>query len=285
MRPSPESLAEAERWVLAEPFRVRRGRVGDRLGTGTGSSMEFQDHRAYVVGDDIRQVDWRAYGRSDQLLVRQYREEIAPRVDLFLDSSASMAVGLDKAALAVELPLLLWRAARSAGMGVSAVALGDVAQRLSLEEVETRGVDLTARSPLVETLSESGALLTNGSLRILISDLLFPHDPTVLCERLARGAGGLLVIQLLGQTDMELATLGGSVQALRLEDPETGQKRDLILDDAARARYLKRLERQTAAVREALQLFGGSFLRVTGGKSLGAIARQDLVPAGVLVPS
>src|SRR6187431_2387720 len=77
---------------LALPRTLLRGRAGERLGAGTGSSLEFQDYRPYAPGDDLRHVDWAAYARSELLAVRLYREEVAPRVDLVIDVSRSMAV-------------------------------------------------------------------------------------------------------------------------------------------------------------------------------------------------
>ena len=68
------------------------GLIGERLGSGTGSSLEFQEYRPYTPGDDLRHVDWAAYARSETLAVRLYRQEVAPRIDLVLDVSKSMAV-------------------------------------------------------------------------------------------------------------------------------------------------------------------------------------------------
>src|SRR5687767_15395300 len=83
------------------------GRVGERLGSGTGSSLEFQDYRPYTPGDDLRHVDWAAYARSELLAVRLYREEVAPRIDLVLDISRSMAVTEQKLRAYGELAGLL----------------------------------------------------------------------------------------------------------------------------------------------------------------------------------
>ncbi|MEE3284389.1 MAG: DUF58 domain-containing protein, partial [Planctomycetota bacterium] len=66
------------------------GRAGELLGRGTGSSLEFQEYREYTPGDDIRHLDWAAYGRSDTLMVRLFREEISPRTEILVDASASM---------------------------------------------------------------------------------------------------------------------------------------------------------------------------------------------------
>ena len=93
----PETRQAAEGWRLALPGRPLGGRIGERLGRGTGTSLEFMDFRDYVPGDDLRHIDWSAYARTDQLKVRLYREEIAPALDIVVDLSPSMAVTPAKA--------------------------------------------------------------------------------------------------------------------------------------------------------------------------------------------
>src|SRR5438552_15467907 len=88
--PAVQTVAGAFR--LSMPRAPAGGRLGERLGSGTGSSLEFQDYRQYAPGDDLRHVDWAAYARSEVLTVRLYREEVAPRIDLVFDLSRSMAV-------------------------------------------------------------------------------------------------------------------------------------------------------------------------------------------------
>src|SRR5476651_2146544 len=56
-----------------------------------GFSVEFAEYRAYQLGDDLRRIDWRLYGRTDRLNVKQYEQETQLRVFLVLDTSASMA--------------------------------------------------------------------------------------------------------------------------------------------------------------------------------------------------
>jgi uncharacterized protein (DUF58 family) len=55
-----------------------------------GFSVEFSEHREYVPGDEIRHLDWRAYGRSDRYYVKLYEQETNMRATLVLDTSASM---------------------------------------------------------------------------------------------------------------------------------------------------------------------------------------------------
>ena len=59
------AIRAAAGFRLAMPRTPIGGRVGERLGSGTGSSLEFQDYRPYAPGDDLRHVDWAAYARSE----------------------------------------------------------------------------------------------------------------------------------------------------------------------------------------------------------------------------
>ncbi len=74
--------------------RIVSGRQrGERKTTKTGTGIEFADHRPYTDGDDIRNVDWGALARLNQVLVRQYEEDEDLPIHLVCDGSASMSTG------------------------------------------------------------------------------------------------------------------------------------------------------------------------------------------------
>lgn len=56
-----------------------------------GFSVEFKEHRQYVPGDDIRDIDWKLFGKTDRMFIREYEEETNLRCTILLDSSGSMA--------------------------------------------------------------------------------------------------------------------------------------------------------------------------------------------------
>jgi uncharacterized protein (DUF58 family) len=58
-----------------------------------GSSVEFAEYRKYVPGDDLRRLDWRAYGRSDRFYVKEFEADTNLRCCLVLDTSGSMDFG------------------------------------------------------------------------------------------------------------------------------------------------------------------------------------------------
>lgn len=70
--------------------------TGNRKSVQKGSSTEFSDFREYMPGDDIRRIDWNAYGRLDRLYVKEYMEEKEAVVSILLDTSASMDYGSKK---------------------------------------------------------------------------------------------------------------------------------------------------------------------------------------------
>ena len=56
-----------------------------------GFSVEFKEHRQYVRGDEIRSIDWKVFGKTDRLYIREYEEETNLRCTIMLDRSGSMA--------------------------------------------------------------------------------------------------------------------------------------------------------------------------------------------------
>src|SRR2546425_8890831 len=102
-------------------LHVRRGmgeRAGDRRfpGRPQPSGIELEAYSAYAPGDDLRHLDWNAYGRLDTLLVRRFTAEREVLFHLLVDGSASMGVPARdrKFAVASELALALAYVALSA---------------------------------------------------------------------------------------------------------------------------------------------------------------------------
>ena len=87
-----EGQQAGSRYCLAALRRSPQGTAGSQLGRLAGESMEFMDHREYQPGDDLRRLDWSAYARSDKMIVKLYRQEVCPHLDVVLDGSRSMAL-------------------------------------------------------------------------------------------------------------------------------------------------------------------------------------------------
>src|SRR2546426_2064994 len=89
----PQLLAQLERLELVSR-KIFRGRMkGERKSKRKGQSVEFMDFRNYVVGDDLRFLDWNLYGRLDRLFIRLFLEEEDLHFYILLDNSLSMDFG------------------------------------------------------------------------------------------------------------------------------------------------------------------------------------------------
>ena len=79
------------------PLFARRPMQGNVSGRHAsphrGSSVEFAEYRKYVPGDDLRRLDWRAYGRSDRFYVKEFEADTNLRCCFVLDTSGSMNFG------------------------------------------------------------------------------------------------------------------------------------------------------------------------------------------------
>lgn len=83
--------------LSAVPLFARRPMLGNVSGIHAsphrGASVEFAEYRKYVPGDDLRRLDWRAYGRSDRFFVKEFEADTNLRCCLILDTSGSMDFG------------------------------------------------------------------------------------------------------------------------------------------------------------------------------------------------
>ena len=233
--------------VFRLPFRreLWPGAVGNWAGAGVGSSIDFQDHRPYVPGDDPRYIDWQAYARSDHYVMKLYREEVSPSVDLVLDASVSMSADDAKKRRSLELFYFVIESALGSGATLRPwVVTGDGPERFDVESV-TRDASWFARvGDRVDASLLRGIDFRAGSLRVLVSDCLFPGEPDLVVNALASSKGRGVVLAPSSAGESEPVWLG----QVELVDCETGIRRVEHIDDA-------RLESYRAAYRRHFELW------------------------------
>lgn len=89
----PSTLARVRSLELRARLIVEGLMSGMHRSPFQGSSVEFAQHRQYVPGDDLRHLDWRVFGRSDRLYIKQFQEETNLPLMLVVDASESMGYG------------------------------------------------------------------------------------------------------------------------------------------------------------------------------------------------
>jgi uncharacterized protein (DUF58 family) len=86
----PTSLAKYGHLTLVARNLVEGFLTGVHKSPYKGFSVEFAEHRQYYPGDEIRHVDWRAYGKTDRYYIKEYEEETNLKAHLLVDASGSM---------------------------------------------------------------------------------------------------------------------------------------------------------------------------------------------------
>lgn len=282
MRFDPEVQRVVNEYQLGLPRMPVAGRAGELLGRGVGSSVEFQEYREYLPGDDIRHLDWAAYARSDALMIRLYREEISPRTEILFDASKSMTTGEGvKERITKRLVSAFAQLSGRVGGRPTLIPLND---DRPLQPMGPDGLDALAGFPfngvatLSEILSESAVPLKPQAVRIVISDFLFPLEPDPLIRRLAAGAGALWIIQLLWGWEAEPTQLGGR----RLVDIEGGAQTDMLINRRNIEAYQARLQRLQQGLMRACRRAHARYVTLIADRGLAALCREELVAAEML---
>lgn len=275
---NPFELGSA--FTLLAHARPEAGPAGQRFGKGTGSSLEFQEFRDYQAGDDLRHVDWRAYARTETLTTRLYREEVAATIELILDGSKSMALTSAKANTSRGLASFLAGAASGDSL-FKALLASDPPVPLPLDALRNASADhlpLISTSPLDQL--PLGGLLRAGSVRVLISDFLYPHDARSLVQKLAARCSTFIVLQVLDADEWQPPQRG----SLRLNDVENGAWRDIAFDDRAAELYQKRLRRLCDTLQAEVRRGGGAYVRLIAREDIVDVVYEDLIPTGLVEP-
>ncbi len=258
-----------------------RGMSGAWLGTGTGSSIDFQDHRPYFPGDDPRYIDWQAYARSGHYTMKLYREEVSPSVDLALDISGSMALDDSKATRTMELfHFAVASALNSRGAlrcyfvaGESVTPLPAEAA-LSAERVQELCQSAKKEAAAIPALDRIP--WRTGSLRVWISDLLYPGQPNLHPLAAGRGRGVLLApwCRSEGEPDWD-----GNLEFVDCED---GARRNQRVDSVLLSDYRQAYVRHFQIWREHARQLGVAFARVPAEAAFLEALQLEALPNGAV---
>jgi uncharacterized protein (DUF58 family) len=277
------ALGAAARWRLPLAHRAWRGPAGNWAGAGAGSSLDFQDHRSYVPGDDPRHIHWQAFARTGALTMKLYRAEVAPFVEVAVDVSASMTLTPAKRLRTDELVAFCVASADRAGAPVRLHAVaGRTVRSIAAEDIRAD----RWRERLGEAAASEGsapprfAAWRADAMKVLISDLLFPGDPTAVLLPLAAGGGAGVVLVPTAADEAELPWRGN----IELTDCESAAVRRQRVDEALAARYRAAYARHFSLWREACRRRGVFFARVPAELPLAAALALEAHPAGAVEP-
>ncbi len=266
--------ARSEGVGLARKYRLNlrqpkvSGTCGNWLGVGIGSSVDFQDHRSYAIGDDPRYINWQAYARSGEYTMKLYRDEVSPSVDLVFDCSLSMFHSPEKLGRSLALFYFCVESVIEQGGALKCFAVDDAdCRQLSTDSVLGGKWLKQEQGPASSLAPKFEAIAWRSqSARILVSDLLYPGMPNELLRRFGTGASWKAIVRTFSEEEASPSWNGG----MKLVDSETGGERILYCDRRLLASYRKNYDKHFSLWSEHAQRNAVAFLSVKVEEDVGS---------------
>lgn len=225
--------------------KIFAGRIkAERRSTRRGVSVEFADYRNYTPGDDFRYIDWNAFARLDELLLKLYEEREDLHIYFLVDVSQSMTYG--------ELPKLIYAKRVAAALayiglsnldriGITAFNTTDM-NRLPTERGKGKiftvlnfldQINGTGETDMEHAFRNFVHMTKRRGLVVVISDLFDPKGFTAGLNMLKFQKHDLFVIHIIDEKEAEPNLLGD----YHLVDIETDQLRPVTINENHIKRY------------------------------------------------
>ncbi len=292
----PQTLARLGSLDLRAKMIVEGVMSGSHRSPYQGYSVEFAQHRPYVAGDDIRHLDWKVFGRTDKLQLKQYQQETNLDLLVMVDSSGSMAYGsrsfedasgagnkvgphglaqwtkFDHAtATAAALSYVALRQGDRVGLVVFADEVRSQIKRSSSPGTWRQIVGALSTHPidrptdLARVVDQVLAKVTNKCLVVILSDLFEePERIRGALARLKHRGHDAIIVEVLDEAERTFN--------LRDEAPMVGLEgeAELKVDPRAiRTEYLAALHAHLEAIEKIARGFGFDYMTVSTHDWLG----------------
>src|SRR5881227_1703526 len=199
----PEVIRQVARLDLRAKFIVEGFLAGLHASPFHGFSVEFSEHRKYVAGDDLKDLDWNVYAKTDKYYLKKFQAETNVTGYLVMDLSASMAYTYRQELTKFEYDICL-----AAALGYLMIhqqdpvglvtfdtqirtALPPRSKRTQLGSILALLANLkpAGRTDVAHSLAQLAAMVRSKSLIMLFSDLLADPEPILGSLRQLRHRG------------------------------------------------------------------------------------------------
>ncbi len=253
---STSFLDQLTRFNLVVNKRVTSTISGPRRSVAAGRGLTFKDYRIYAPGDDIRLIDWKVYGRTDNLYIKVHEEEKNLTVHIILDGSASMGFGK---------PISKFDYASMIGVGMAYLALRDnekfqfatFAEQLEIFQPKRGMSHLAAMvehlnsikpkgsSKILDAVRQYKKIIGSKSMLVLVSDFLVNIDE--IREAFYHfGDNEVKIVQVLDRVEKELRMEGD----MKLVDSETRGMLRTFISPRLRMQYQTQLDQHCANIEQ-----------------------------------
>lgn len=286
---SPQLLKKLDALSLQAKRAFTGSSKGEKRSTKRGSSVEFADFRAYNSGDDLRRIDWNAYGRFEKLYLKMFLEEEDLDITILIDASLSMNFGTPtklRASLEIAGAVGYIGLANYDRVGAAVFdqsirgwfpptrGRGGIGGLFKfLEKQEAAGAaDLGATAKRVATQARRSGVI------FVISDFLYPEGYEAGLKTLAARGFEVTAIQLLDRHELEPDVRGD----FKLVDAETGIFKEVSVTDSLLRIYKRNLDNHTSGLRAFCLRYGMNYLLVANDTPVETVVTRLLRGSGVV---
>jgi uncharacterized protein (DUF58 family) len=262
----------------------------ERLSKKFGVGIEFADYRAYTPGDDFRYIDWSAFARRDEILIKLFTEEQAARIYLMIDASRSMSVGLpEKLLFAKKVAAALGYISLSNLDPVTLLVFDQTLREQSrvfqgraqlqpmlnfLERVRPGG----KATGMGEAVRQFVQRFHGGGVVILLSDFFDRSGYEEMIRQLHYHRFGLIAIQVNDREEVE-PTFSGD---LELVDSESGERKTVQMTPELRVAYHETFEEHYAELARLCTIQRRDYLRVVTDTAFDQVIFEVFRRRGIL---
>lgn len=258
----------------------------DRRTTRKGSGIDFADYAEYQHGDDYRAIDWRVYGRLEQLLIKLFEVEEDTSVYLLMDHSPSMESKF------IEAKRLVAALGYIALNSLDRVALYGISDQLrpilplsrgrakalpflsAVEEAEIQGKDTS----FTQCCKSLRARHRKKGIVLIISDFLFPSGYAEGLRILQGMKHDIFCLQIHDPADLECDWLGDAL----LTCTETGEVKKVTVNETQAATYNRLIKEYNEGLRTHCRGKGIGLTSITKEENFETVV-QSLLRKGGLV--
>ncbi|HWP22787.1 MAG TPA: DUF58 domain-containing protein [Candidatus Binatia bacterium] len=256
----PKVLAGISNLALRARWVVEGMMSGIHRSRAKGFSVEFEEHREYSPGDEIRRIDWKALGKFDRYFIKEYEDETNLRAYLLCDASASMNYASDgvtkfdyACTLTASLAYLILKQQDAAGVVTFSNRIENfVPPRAKRDYLIQILHALENRGPAGETnvgkiLDDIAGQIKRRGLVVLVSDLL--DEPGAILKGLKQfrfKGNDVIVFHLLDPAELDLPFEGN----ILFEDLEAADLRVIADPRAIRSTYRQVVQEFITAMRK-----------------------------------
>ena len=249
--------------------------AGGKRSKVKGRGSEFSDYREYAFGDDIRMLDWNAFGRLGKLYIKRFLEEREITCHILIDVSKSMRLDNEKYTKALQLAGIVAYMALSAGDRVRVIFYNEGFGKMICECFGVSGFYKVLHRIENEAEKEAGykdavaGLIRTTGLTAVISDF-YPEQGLDLKYLHFYKKQELIFFQTFGRGEIEPVVNGVS----NLTDAENDAKVKVSLISKTLKEYKKRFKAFTEETAKKAEKLSGSYITVDTSKSLKAIVNK-----------